>query len=67
MSGGNNQSLLEPLELKGPAVDRDNAVKDRNDAPAAVEVSWIERLEAQHEEISAAEVAFMSELRKRQS
>lgn len=66
MSISNSQKLLEPFVLTGPAIDRDNAVKDKNDAPVAIESLWIERLNAQNEGVSSAEVAFITELRSRQ-
>jgi hypothetical protein len=66
MSTSNSLKLLEPLVLTGPAVDRDSAIKDRNDAPVAIESLWIDRLNAQNELVSKAEVAFITELRSRQ-
>lgn len=61
----NDPTLFQPLELGGPAVERDRAVKDQNDAVKADENAWLERAFAQNDQASASEVNFFATLRGR--
>ncbi|MBX9710675.1 MAG: hypothetical protein K2X60_06540 [Xanthobacteraceae bacterium] len=57
--------MLEPLVLSGPAIERDNLVKDRNHSPKPDEAVWCVSLHEQDAEISACEVGFFETLRSR--
>jgi hypothetical protein len=57
--------LLEPLVLVGPAVDRDRQMKDKDDAPKSIEQEWIDIGHRVDAAISALEVQFFDELKRR--
>lgn len=61
----NQADLLAPLVLEGPAVERDEQVKDHNDYARSDEESWLAVARGQADQISAGEVAFFDELRGR--
>lgn len=65
MSKPDGVKLAGPIPFSGPAVERDARVRDQNDGKRPIEDEWIARAEAQADEISAAEVAFFEELRRR--
>jgi hypothetical protein len=67
MSGSLDPRLLEPFALAGPAVDRDRSVKDNNDAEKTNEDKWLESASKMDGDMSAAEVDFFAEMRRRQS
>jgi hypothetical protein len=58
-------NLLRPFVLSGPAVERDRRVKDKNDSFRPDEEVWFEKALAQDAEISASEVEFFANLRRR--
>jgi len=58
-------NLFKPLELNGPAVERDRQVKDQNDAVKPNEAEWLKHAATQDAEISAFEVKFFATLRSR--
>jgi hypothetical protein len=65
MPSSNDPKLLEPLVLSGPAVERDERVRDKNNAPCADEGEWIQNLKIQNDSISKAEAGFFAELHRR--
>jgi hypothetical protein len=62
----NEASLLRPQVLSGPAVVRDNSIKDLNHSPVPEEEVWYKNSLAQDAEISASEVEFFKALRSQQ-
>lgn len=62
-----NKQIAGAIEFAGPAVERDEVVRDRNNSPKPEEATWIENLYAQADVMGASEVAFFDELRKRQA
>jgi hypothetical protein len=66
MSGSLDPRLLEPFVLAGPAVERDRSVKDNNNAEKTNEENWLEAAERMDSDMSAAEVDFFAEMRRRQ-
>lgn len=58
-------SMLEPLVMSGPAIERDESVKDRNHSPTPDEALWSTNLHRQAGEISACEVSFFETLHGR--
>lgn len=61
----NDPNLLQPLVFEGPAVERDHAVKDQNDAVKADEGAWLKRALAQSDQASKTEIGFFATLRGR--
>ena len=61
----NDPNLLKPFVFEGPAVERDHAVKDQNDAVRADETAWLKRALAQNDQASESEVGFFATLRGR--
>ena len=62
-SAEKDASLLKPQTLSGPAVVRDNSIKDVNHSPPPDEEVWYQNSLAQDAEISASEVEFFKTLR----
>ena len=54
-----------PLNLIGPAIERDGRVLEFNNAPKPNEAQWIAAAKEANEAISASELEFFSELRYR--
>jgi len=67
MAGILDPRLLVEFELTGPAVERDRSVKDNNNAGKTIEQEWIEAGRRLDAEISASEVEFFEEMRRRQN
>jgi hypothetical protein len=67
MAESTDVKIAGPLLLDGPAVERDNCVRDKNDGPRPVEAEWLARGEALDSDLSKSEVEFFVELRKRQT
>ena len=57
--------LLQRFVRSGPALDRDLAIPDKNDAEPSDEKIWLEVARKQNDAISEAEVEFFAELRRR--
>jgi hypothetical protein len=62
-SAKDDASLLRPQILSGPAVVRDDSIKDLNHSPTPDEEVWYKNSLAQDAEISASEVEFFKVLR----
>jgi len=60
-----NVAIAGPLHLKGSAVERDDRVKERNNAPRPLEDQWIANLDAQDAEMAESEMGFFAELKQR--
>jgi hypothetical protein len=54
-----------PLNLAGPAIDRDNTVKENNDADALDLKGWMKTLREKESEMADSDVLFFETLRSK--
>lgn len=65
MTNIDNQRLLQPTLLTGPAVDRVRAIKDKNNAEKTDEELWAENGRRLDAEISDIEKGFFATFKSR--